>query len=195
MGFGTLHDLAEILIAPAALVLFGAWTWLRRAPYKSLADLLLHGAIAGASATIALEAIRYPGFRLGFMPGNLPELMGVLLLDRFSLGPSTVSTLAGFTYHFWNGVCFGMIFALLKMEFSDWWAIPFGLMIGVGFLLSPVVLALGVGRFGVDFGWHFAATVLTAHLAFGITLAGSLAGLERLRRGHARVGPGLEVYG
>jgi hypothetical protein len=41
----------------------------------------------------------------------------------------------------------------------------------VGFLASPVVLALGVGPFGRDFGWHFAATVLTAHLAFGVAFA------------------------
>ena len=44
----------------------------------------------------------------------------------------------------------------------------------VGFLVSPVVRALGVGLFGKDFGWRFAATVLTAHAAFGIALAGLL---------------------
>jgi hypothetical protein len=125
-------------------------------------------------ATLALEAVRYSGFKLGFMPGNLPELMGVLLLDRFALGPSTASTLAGFGYHFWNGASFGVIFALVKGRLSKWWAIPYGLAVGVGFLVSPVVQALGVGLFGKDFGWRFAATVLTAHAAFGIALAGLL---------------------
>ena len=37
--------------------------------------------------------------------------------------------------------------------------------------MSPVVQGLGVGLFGVNFGWHFAATVLTAHLAFGVAMA------------------------
>jgi hypothetical protein len=46
--------------------------------------------------------------------------------------------------------------------------------LGVGFLISPVVQGLGVGIFGVNFGWHFAATVLTAHLAFGAALATAL---------------------
>jgi hypothetical protein len=32
------------------------------------------------------------------------------------------------------------------------------------------VQSLGVGLFGVDFGWRFAATVLTAHAAFGFAL-------------------------
>lgn len=55
---------------------------------------------AGALATIALEAVRYAGFRLGFMPGNLPELMDVLLLNRFPLGPSAAATVAVFVYHY-----------------------------------------------------------------------------------------------
>lgn len=42
---------------------------------------------------------------------------------------------------------------------------------GVGFLVSPVIQGLGVGIFGVNFGWHFAATVLAAQLAFGAAMA------------------------
>ncbi len=174
MGIGTLHQLGFELILPAALFLAGAFLFLRISGRHEAAWLLVRGGAAGAVATLALEAFRYPGFKLGFMPGNLPELMGVLLLDRFALGPSTASTLAGFVYHFWNGACFGIIFALLKGRLSNWWAIPYGLAVGLGFLASPVVQALGVGLFGKDFGWHFAATVLTAHAAFGVALAGLL---------------------
>jgi len=108
------------------------------------------------------------------MPGNLPELMGVLLLDRFVLGPSAASTLAGFVCHFWNGASFGIIFELLAGSRSRWWAVPYGVAIGVGFLGSAVVQALGVGLFGMDFGWRFAATVLLAHAAFGAALACTL---------------------
>ena len=105
------------------------------------------------------------------MPGNLPRLMGVLLLDRFALGPSTLSDAAGFAYHAWNGASFGIVFTMLAKGRSSWWAVPFGLLVGLGFLASPVVLALGVGPFGRDFGWQFAATVLAAHAAFGLALA------------------------
>ena len=174
MGIGSLHQLALELMLPAALFLAAAFLFVRISGRHEAACLLVRGGSAGALATLALEAVRYPGFKLGFMPGNLPELMGVLLLDRFALGPSTASTLAGFGYHFWNGACFGIIFALLKGRLSNWWAIPYGLAVGLGFLLSPVVQALGVGLLGKDFGWHFAATVLTAHAAFGVALAGLL---------------------
>ena len=174
MGIGSLHQLALELMLPAALFLAAAFLFVRISGRHEAACLLVRGGSAGALATLALEAVRYPGFKLGFMPGNLPQLMGVLLLDRFALGPSTASTLAGFGYHFWNGACFGIIFALLKGRLSNWWAIPYGLAVGLGFLLSPVVQALGVGLLGKDFGWHFAATVLTAHAAFGVALAGLL---------------------
>jgi hypothetical protein len=100
--------------------------------------------------------------------------MGVLLFDRFALGPTAASTLGGFAYHFWNGACFGIIFALGRFNLPVWWAVPYGAAVGLGFLVSAVVQGLGVGIFGVNFGWHFAATVLTAHLAFGAAMAGVL---------------------
>jgi hypothetical protein len=168
MGYGSLHRLAGVLVLPAAVALLVAWALSRRLGATALACARSRGAAAGAAATLALEAIRYTGFWLGFMPGNLPQLMGVLLLDRFALGPTTASNLAGFAYHFWNGASFGVIFALLVGRRSRWWGIPYGLAIGAGFLSSPVVQALGVGIFGRDFGWHFAATVLSAHIVSGL---------------------------
>ena len=72
----------------------------------------------------------------------------------------------------------GVIFAVLVARRSRWWAIPYAFAIGIGFLASPVVQALGVGLFGKDFGWHFAATVLLAHLAFGVALGGVFGALR-----------------
>jgi hypothetical protein len=63
---------------------------------------------------------------------------------------------------------------LARFRLAHWWVVPYGILLGVGFMMSPVVQGLGVGRFGVDFGWHFAATVLTAHLAFGAAMASLL---------------------
>lgn len=180
LGYASLHDLAIYAMLPAlaGLALLMAWSWWKGDTLA--AQVILVGGMAGAVATLALEAVRYPGFRLGFMPGNLPELMGVLLLDRFVLGPSTASNVAGFAYHFWNGACFGIIFVALEragLVGRSWiWSAGYGILIGVGFLASPVVESLGVGLFGVNFGWKFAATVLTAHAAFGLAL-GYLVGM------------------
>jgi hypothetical protein len=170
-GYSTLHDLAFFAVIPAAVLLGVVWGFFRNSPFNELAASISNGALAGAMATIALEAVRYTGFRMGFMPGNLPELMGVLLFDRFALGPSAASSLGGFTYHFWNGACFGIVFTLGRFRLANWWAVPYGVALGVGFLVSPVVQGLGVGLFGVNFGWRFAATVLAAHVAFGAAMA------------------------
>ncbi len=169
LGYATLHDLAFVALLPSVAALAAVWLTARR-HRPEVADIVARGVAAGAIATLALEAFRYPGFRLGFMPGNLPRLMGVLLLDRFALGPSAWSDLAGFAYHFWNGAAFGMIFFAVTGGRSIALAILYGIAIGVGFLVSPVVQSLGVGLFGRDFGWPFAATVLSAHIAFGATL-------------------------
>jgi hypothetical protein len=63
-----------------------------------------------------------------------------------------------------------------RFGLSAWWAIPYGIAVGVGFLMSPVVQGLGVGLFGINFGWHFAVTVLSAHLAFGAAMTWLLSG-------------------
>lgn len=85
-----------------------------------------------------------------------------------------------------------MILVVLFRSAAVRLAVPYGLAIGLGFLGSPVVQSLGVGFFGRDFGWQFAATVLTAHVVFGALLAVTLASLTRadghLRPWHARSG-------
>lgn len=184
LGYASLHDFALVALLPSIAGLLAVWFASRRRQ-PGLAAVISRGAAAGVVATLALEAFRYPGYRLGFMPGNLPQLMGVLLLDRFALGPSAWSDVAGFAYHFWNGAAFGIIFLAVTGGRSVALAIAYGLGVGVGFLGSPVVESLGVGLFGRGFGWRFAATVLAAHAAYGAALGGLL------RRGSLQKRAGL----
>jgi hypothetical protein len=46
----------------------------------------------------------------------------------------------------------------------------FGLLLGFGFMFSPVVSALGVGSMGLEFSKGFPVTVTLAHAAFGSVL-------------------------
>jgi len=168
-GYGNLSTFAVQLLLPAiAALIVLALAVRRRQP--DLWRAVAWGAAAGAAATVALEIVRLPGYRLGYMPGNLPRLMGVLLLNRFALGPNLASDLAGWAYHFWNGASFGIIYALVVGSRRVWAGLVYGLAIGVGFMLSPVVTALGVGFFGLQFSIGFPVTVLLAHAAFGLAL-------------------------
>lgn len=172
-GISSMHFLTVYVLLPsiAAIVLLTltAWKMSCRVPVK----LAINGIIAGFLATIGLEVVREAGFHLGAMPGDLPKLMGVLMLDQFSAGPDIWSNFAGWGYHFWNGAAFGIIFSLLLGQPKLWQGLIFGILVGIGFMASPVAVALGIGRFGIEFkdGNQFALTVTLAHVAYGILLA------------------------
>jgi hypothetical protein len=51
-----------------------------------------------------------------------------------------------------------------------WVGAVFGVVLGFGFMLSPVVSALGVGFLGLEFSKGFPVTVTLAHAAFGYAL-------------------------
>lgn len=168
-GYANLATLASHYLLPAVFALAIVARLTRRSEAR-ISRAIVWGALVGAVATLPLEAVRLTGFHYGFMPGNLPRLMGVLLLDRFALGPSTASDFAGWAYHFWNGASFGVIYALLLGTRRPTIGILYGVAIGLGFMVSPVVVSLGVGYFGLQFSYGFPATVLLAHLAFGTAL-------------------------
>jgi hypothetical protein len=169
-GYANLSDLALAYLLPSIAALLIAYLLTAVFNLDDLKSAIRNGVIGGLLATIGLEVIRESGFRLGTMPGELPQLMGVLLLNRFAEGPSLLSNFAGWSYHFWNGAAFGIIYGILIGKGRVWFGTMFGFLIGIGFMMSPVVIALGVGRFGTEFGWGFPITVTAAHLAFGTIL-------------------------
>lgn len=168
-GRSTMDVLAKFALLPSMGAIGGIWLILRRRN-DPLARHIAVGLAAGAVATLTLEAVRLPGFWLGFMPGNLPRLMGVLLLNQFVTGPTLASDVAGWAYHFWNGASFGLIYVLLFGTCRRWVGAVYGVLLGLGFMLSPVVSALGVGFLGLEFSKGFPVTVTVAHAAFGTFL-------------------------
>jgi hypothetical protein len=168
-GHSTMDVLAKLALLPAIGLIAMIWGHLHRRD-DPLARHTAVGLAAGAVATIALESVRLPGFWLGFMPGNLPRLMGVLLLNQFATGPTPASDIAGWAYHFWNGASFGLIYVLIFGTCRRWVGAIYGVLLGLGFMLSPVVSALGVGFLGLEFSKGFPVTVTLAHAAFGTVL-------------------------
>ena len=171
-GAADLSSLALKYLVPSAALIFIiiGITWFLK--YNNLKKQIINGIVAGLVATIALEIVREIGFRLGGMPGDLPKLMGVLILNRFADGPDTWSNIAGWAYHFWNGACFGIIFTLLFGSAKTAWGIVYGLVLGIVFMVSPVTRSLGIGAFGLQFndGYQFLITVTIAHFAYGALL-------------------------
>lgn len=169
-GYSSMPILATRLLIPSIAALAVALFVVRRR-YPEVTRAALVGVAAGALATLALEAVRLTGFHFEYMPGNLPRLMGVLLLDQFAQGPSVASDVVGWAYHFWNGAAFGIIYTVLLGTRRRWAGVLYGAAIGLGFMLSPVVSSLGVGFLGLDFSVGFPITVTAAHVAYGWALA------------------------
>ncbi len=168
-GRSSMDVLAKVALLPAAALLLITVGLLYRVD-ESLARTSAVGLATGTIGTVALEAIRLAGFWLGFMPGNLPRLMGVLLLNQFAAGPSLKSDIAGWTYHFWNGASFGLVYVLVFGTRRRWVGAALGVLLGFAFMFSPVVSALGVGFLGLEFSKGFPLTVTVAHVAFGLAL-------------------------
>jgi hypothetical protein len=168
-GFAKMSVLGVKVLLPSLALLVGFVAVAAARGHRPLVRRTLVGTAAGIVATVGLEGVRIASFRLGGMPGDLPRLMGVLLTDRFMLGPSSLSDVLGWTYHFWNGGVFGLTFALLLGRRPTFWYIVYGLLIGVGFLASPVVSSMGIGTFGLKM-LSMPATVVVAHLVYGWVL-------------------------
>lgn len=181
-GYFTMKTSSRDVLLPAigilglGLLLASAFGWKRL--YR---DALL-GMGLGVIGTIGLEAVRIVGFRVfDSMPGSLPMLMGVMITDQFMQGPTLFSNLLGWGYHFWNGASFGLLY-LLVFGHRRWeFGVAYGLVIGVIFMASPVVVMTGAGPFGSAMGPGFAVTVLLAHAMFGGIL-GALASRKASNR-------------
>ena len=168
-GIANLSQLALFFLIPSVVLIFVVIAMTRFLKYDLLKKQIWNGILAGLAGTVGLEIVREIGFRLGGMPGDMPKLLGVLILDRFAYGPNFWSNVAGWSYHFWNGAAFGIVFSLLVGQGKKWMGVVYGILVGIGFMASPVPRALGIGSFGLEFrgGYQFALTVTLAHIAFG----------------------------
>lgn len=106
-----------VVVLPGALLLTGmVFASTRR--FRELdrfADRAISGAIFGLLATLAYDAIR-PAlmfiFRYHFNPYRAMPVFGSLITDE----PKTtaLAVAIGWIYHFWNGLSFGVTFALMR---------------------------------------------------------------------------------
>jgi len=106
-----------LIVLPGALLLTGL-IFASRHRFGELdrfADRVLSGALWGLVATLAYDAIRPPLmwiFQYHFDPYRAMPVFGELITDQ----PRTtaVAIAVGWTYHFWNGLSFGVMFALMR---------------------------------------------------------------------------------
>lgn len=168
-GYAPLSTLGISVLIPSVGILLAVLGLALLRHRGRLVNRILAGAAAGFVATVGLEVIRFTSFRFGGMPGSMPELLGVLMMNRFMQGPSVLSNVVGWSYHFWNGVTFGVVFTVLLGRKPLGWALVFAELVGLGFLISPAVKAMGIGFMGLGMP-AMPVTVVVAHTVYGLIL-------------------------
>ena len=168
-GLADMPVLARRVLIPSVVLLAAVVFVAVVRRHSRLVRRLTVGAGAGLVATVALELVRMISFHLGGMPGDMPKLLGVLLTGRFMLGPTLWSNAIGYIYHYWNGISFGIIFAVLLGRRPWPWTVGYSTLIGLGFLAGPDVKAMGVGFMAMQRP-SMIVTVVIAHIAYGIIL-------------------------
>jgi hypothetical protein len=166
-----------VVLPGAILLVLMVFAGAKRFPeLDRFADRAISGAKFGLLATVAYDIIRpllMVIFRYHFNPYRAMPVFGSLILNEPKTAASAIA--AGWVYHFWNGVGFGVMFALMRPR-GGWVAGLVWAMCLQGFMMwaYPTLLKLRLDNPG------FMMAGLVGHAVWGVVLGRSL---ERWGRG------------
>lgn len=170
-GMPSMDVLTQYALLPSIALLIIVSIVARRLQLDRLTNRIWTGVWVGTVSTAALDVIRLTGFSLGWMPGNMPRMFGVLIFDQMALGPDDLSDFVGSLYHYWVSACFGLTYTLLIGRTRWWGGLIWGLIIEVGMMTTPpMVVAMDTGYFGLKQGFGVLGVSLIAHVSYGIVL-------------------------
>ena len=174
-GMPGMPVLARWALIPSILLLVVVWGIAHARGYDRLTNRIWTGVWVGAAATAALDLFRLQSFLLGLLPGNLPRMFGVLILDTMATGPTPLSDVIGGLYHYWVSACFGLTYALVMGRTRWWGGLIWALIIEAGMMMTPpMVIAMDTGYFGLKLGQGRLNGVfigsLIPHISYGIAL-------------------------
>ena len=135
------------------------------------------GAIAGFVAAVAYDVFRAPfvfSTKLGLasVVPSLPlfkvfPMFGTMILGQSQAG-SLAADVTGWSYHFSNGITFGVMYAaMVNGQWRQRWlvAVAFAVGLELAMLLTPYPATFGIRVTGT-----FIAVTLAAHAVFGVTM-------------------------
>lgn len=159
---------------PATLLLVAVSLRSRALPDRWLSQRVWAGCWIGLLATLAYDGTRLLIDITGiyqFRPFKVIVQLGTLIAQRPEADWLAVAS--GWTFHFWNGVNFAMMYVLALGR--GWW--PFAIIWSLG--LEVLMLLTYPPLFGTSrWDYGFVGTSMLGHVAYGIVL-GRLA--ERLQ--------------
>jgi hypothetical protein len=175
-GMPGMPALVRWALVPSLVLLVAVFVVARARRYDRLTNRIWTGVWVGAASTAALDLFRLATFLLGLLPGNMPRMFGVLILDTMATGPTTFSDVIGELYHVVGvSAAFGLTYALIMGRTRWWGGLIWGLIIEVGMMTTPpMVIAMDTGYFGLKLGHGLFNGVfigsLIPHISYGIAL-------------------------
>lgn len=148
---------------PSSLIVLGLYFYSKRSGKEPFADLLLTGAFAGLIGTFAYDISRVPFHLLGQRIFAPISAYGVWIADANM--SSSITEVIGWSYHFWNGIMFGIMYAMFMTNRAWWWAIIWGCLLETIAFVSPFGRIFGLWGNPVAVGIAY-----LGHIAYGIPL-------------------------
>jgi len=174
-GMPEMPVLVRWALLPSIVLLAVVWILAARLRLSRLNNRIWTGIWIGWGCTAALDVFRLTSFSLGLLPGNMPRMFGVLILDQMALGPTLLSDVVGGLYHYWVSLCFGLTYTLLVGRTRWWGGLIWALIIEMGMMATPpMVVAMGTGYFGLKLEKGLLNGVfigsLIPHISYGVAL-------------------------
>jgi hypothetical protein len=155
----------EVIGIPSLLVVYALLAYARKINAAMLTNGLWVGFWAGLVASLMYDGVRYlveRGHLFGYN-GFVPILMFGSWITGYPIH-STPAKIAGWTYHYWNGATFGVVYTLAVGRKKWWWGL------GYGILMECCMLGLFPFFLRVTNRVDFIAVSMIGHLAYGGTL-------------------------
>lgn len=162
---GSFHLWFLFVTVPALLIVGGValFTALRPEADPYLRRAIVAGSLGGLIGTIGYDVFRIP-FILGGLRLFAPiDSYGVLLTNAHA--SSGLTDFAGWTYHFTNGIMFGIAFAVVALGRKWPWAVLWGLVLETATIVTPFI-----DSYNLRGKWNLIVIAYLAHVAYGVPL-------------------------
>ncbi len=154
-GLMPLQSSFLFIALPGLLLIISLYIWSKSKGNSYISHALELGFAGGLAGTIAYDLGRLPFLLMGLRVFAPIDSYGVWLLNTHC--SSNISDLAGWLYHFNNGISFGIMYALFMQGRSVFWAVLWACGLETIAFLSPFgriygftgnYTALGIAYFG-----------------------------------------------
>ena len=137
-----------------------------RGSYQPFFNRFLVGITSGLVATLVYDASRWllrSAFSISFDPFGAHPVFGKLMLGIPETEPTAI--VSGWIYHFYNGIAFGLMYALIAGPAPWPWAVAWSFALELAMMASyPELMGVRLA----DPGFLFLS--ISGHLLWGITL-------------------------